>query len=188
MKHDPFDAMQEFTQTLHPSCIHILCWSLKRGVKQTQTGRLFHQLECLKCKGHGLSVSCVKWPLGLLACHDYNTEELGADQKLPYAPIEAWFGRQKSNTRNTTCQAHIKHGPTPHGSQRPFLQFLVFSFSPRHMLAKLAQMSYIRQMCLNVTFLFSLLFLGYGTHNQCMIVSKSTSRPQPHSSRFQKLV
>jgi hypothetical protein len=25
--------------------------------------RLFHQWECLKCNGHGLSVSCVKWPL-----------------------------------------------------------------------------------------------------------------------------
>ena len=23
---------------------------------------LFHQWECLKCNGHGLSVSCVKWP------------------------------------------------------------------------------------------------------------------------------
>ena len=23
--------------------------------------RLFHQRECLKCNGHGLSVSCVKW-------------------------------------------------------------------------------------------------------------------------------
>ena len=25
--------------------------------------RFFHQLECLKCNGHGLSVSCVEWPL-----------------------------------------------------------------------------------------------------------------------------
>ena len=26
--------------------------------------RLFHQWKCSKCNGHGLSVSCVKWPLG----------------------------------------------------------------------------------------------------------------------------
>jgi hypothetical protein len=25
--------------------------------------RLFHQWECLKCTGHGPSISCVKWPL-----------------------------------------------------------------------------------------------------------------------------
>ena len=27
---------------------------------------LFHQWECLKCNGHGLLVSCVRWPLGVL--------------------------------------------------------------------------------------------------------------------------
>jgi hypothetical protein len=51
---------------LHPSCIHIPCWSLKCiGESNLDRLRLFHQWECLKCNGHGLSVSCVKWPL----CH-----------------------------------------------------------------------------------------------------------------------
>ena len=51
-------------QTWHPSCSHILRWSLKRSVKEANLDRLrlFHQWECLKCDGHGLSVSCVKWP------------------------------------------------------------------------------------------------------------------------------
>jgi hypothetical protein len=33
MKHDPVDAMEDSLHTLHPSCIHILRWSLKRSVK-----------------------------------------------------------------------------------------------------------------------------------------------------------
>ena len=50
-------------KTLHPSCIHILRWSLKRSVKQTWTGffAFFHQWKCLNCNNHGLLVSCVKW-------------------------------------------------------------------------------------------------------------------------------
>ena len=45
MKHDPFDAMKESMWTLHPSCIHILCWSLKRSVKRTWTGSAFSTNE-----------------------------------------------------------------------------------------------------------------------------------------------
>ena len=41
VEHDPFDAMQESMQTLHPSCIHILRWSLKRSVKRTWTSSAF---------------------------------------------------------------------------------------------------------------------------------------------------
>ena len=37
MKHDPFDATYEVTQTLHPPYIHLLRCSLKRSVKQTWT-------------------------------------------------------------------------------------------------------------------------------------------------------
>ena len=33
VKHDPFDAMQVSMQTFHPSCMHLLCWSLKHSVK-----------------------------------------------------------------------------------------------------------------------------------------------------------
>ena len=51
-----------------------------------------------------------------------------------------------------------------------------FDFTPRHVLAKLAQLSCIRQTCLDVTILSSLLLLGYGTHDQCKIVSECTSR------------
>ena len=48
----------------HPPRIHILRWSLKcTSVKRNWTGSAFSTNECLKCKGHGLSVSCVKWPL-----------------------------------------------------------------------------------------------------------------------------
>ena len=32
-------------QTLHPSCVHILCWSLKRSVKQTWTSSTFSTNE-----------------------------------------------------------------------------------------------------------------------------------------------
>ena len=41
MKHDLFDAMYESMQTLHPYCIHLLCWSLKCCVKRTWTGSAF---------------------------------------------------------------------------------------------------------------------------------------------------
>jgi hypothetical protein len=30
--------------------------------------RIFHQWECLKCNGHGLPVSCVKWPSCINVC------------------------------------------------------------------------------------------------------------------------
>ena len=45
MKHDSFDAMKESMWTLHPSCIHILCWSLKRSVKRTWPGSAFSTNE-----------------------------------------------------------------------------------------------------------------------------------------------
>ena len=41
MKHDPIDAMYESTQNKHPSCIYILCWSLKHSVKRTWTNSTF---------------------------------------------------------------------------------------------------------------------------------------------------
>ena len=50
-----------FTSTL--AFAYILRGSLKCSVKQANFDhrlRLFHQWECLKCIGHGLSVSCVK--------------------------------------------------------------------------------------------------------------------------------
>ena len=38
---------------------------LKRSVKRTWTSSAFStRWECLKCNGHGLSVSCVMWPEG----------------------------------------------------------------------------------------------------------------------------
>ena len=45
--------------TLHPSCIHLLHWSLKRSVlKRTRTGSAFSTNESAwKCNGHGPSVS-----------------------------------------------------------------------------------------------------------------------------------
>ena len=45
MKHDPFGAMSETMQTLHPSCIHTLRWSLKRSVKRTWTSYAFSTNE-----------------------------------------------------------------------------------------------------------------------------------------------
>ena len=45
MKHDPFNAMYEFMEDLHPSCIHILRWSLKRSVKWTWRGSAFSTNE-----------------------------------------------------------------------------------------------------------------------------------------------
>ena len=51
---------------IHLAFTYTLRWSLKRSMKErTWTGSFafFHQWECLKCSGHGLSVSCVKWPL-----------------------------------------------------------------------------------------------------------------------------
>ena len=58
MKHDPFD----------PSRSHVLRWSLKHSVKQTWTAPAFSTNESAwKSNGHGHSVSCVKWPLNILA-------------------------------------------------------------------------------------------------------------------------
>ena len=51
-------------------------------VPQAQCGanleqlHLFHQWECLKCNGHGLSVSCVKWPL--------TTKNIVFSNQIPY--------------------------------------------------------------------------------------------------------
>ena len=43
---------------------YLLRWSLKRSGEAILDHRLrlLHQWECSKCNGHGLSVSCVKWP------------------------------------------------------------------------------------------------------------------------------
>jgi hypothetical protein len=49
---------------LHPSCIHITPLVPQASCEANLDRlRLFHQWEYLKCNGHGLSVSCVKWPL-----------------------------------------------------------------------------------------------------------------------------
>ena len=54
----------DFTSILHS---HTPLVPQKRSMKQRNLDRLrlFHQWECLKCNGHGPSVSCVKWPLVL---------------------------------------------------------------------------------------------------------------------------
>ena len=61
MKRDPFYVMKKSMQTLQLCCIHLLCWSLEHSVKRTWTGSAFNTNESLKCNGHGLSVSRVKW-------------------------------------------------------------------------------------------------------------------------------
>ena len=53
MKHDPFGATYESNR---------LYISILREVNLDRLHCLFHQWECLKFNGHGLSVSCVKWP------------------------------------------------------------------------------------------------------------------------------
>ena len=61
VKYDPFDAKW----TLHPFCIHINTMLVSRAeceVANLDRLRLFHQWECLRCNGHGLSVSWVKRP------------------------------------------------------------------------------------------------------------------------------
>ena len=67
MKHDPFrwhvGIHVDFTSILHshtPLVPRALCEA------NLDRLRLIHQWECLKCNGHGLSVSCVKWPTGLI--------------------------------------------------------------------------------------------------------------------------
>jgi hypothetical protein len=46
MKHDWFNAVKESMWTLHPSCIHILCRSLKRSVRwRTWTSSIFSTNE-----------------------------------------------------------------------------------------------------------------------------------------------
>ena len=49
---------------IHLAFTYILRWSLARCVKRTWTGSASSTHECLKWKGHGLSLSCVTWPLG----------------------------------------------------------------------------------------------------------------------------
>ena len=44
VKHDLFDAMYDFID-LHPFCIHILRWSLKRSMKRTWTSSTFFTNE-----------------------------------------------------------------------------------------------------------------------------------------------
>ena len=52
---------------IHLAFTYSLCWSLKRSVSlNLDRLHLFHQWECLKCNGVGLSVSCGEWPLGPL--------------------------------------------------------------------------------------------------------------------------
>ena len=43
---------------------------------------LFHQRECLKCKGHGLAVSCVKW-LSLSHSFVFEVVQIAARAKQP---------------------------------------------------------------------------------------------------------
>jgi hypothetical protein len=65
MKHDSFDAIYvgihvDFTSII----LHTLTPGVPRASSEVSLDRflLFHQWECLKCNGHGLAVSCVKWP------------------------------------------------------------------------------------------------------------------------------
>lgn len=46
---------------LHPSCVRLLNSFLKHSVKWTCIGSVFSTNKCMKCNGHGLSISCVKW-------------------------------------------------------------------------------------------------------------------------------
>ena len=61
MNHDPFDTMHDPMCMLHPSCIHMLRWSLKRSVKRTWTGSAFPTNE--SAWSVLVSVSCVRGPL-----------------------------------------------------------------------------------------------------------------------------
>ena len=48
---------------IHQAFTYSFRWSLKCSVKANLDRlRHFHQWECLKCNGHGLLSSCVKWP------------------------------------------------------------------------------------------------------------------------------
>ena len=58
---------------IHPSCIHLLSWSLKHSVEVNLVRlHLFHQWECLKFNWHGLSFTWVKWPLDDEREQDYS--------------------------------------------------------------------------------------------------------------------
>ena len=66
------------------------------GLANLDRFRLFHQWECLKCNGHGLSVSCVKEPLsglGLCACNPRSRAIwlwLTPDSLLRSSPLRMW--------------------------------------------------------------------------------------------------
>jgi hypothetical protein len=107
---------------LHPSCIHILRWSLKHSVTRTWTGSLrgFHQRGCLKWSGHGLSVSWVRWPLV------YNVkqhEQLGTEIWFEWLDDEA----EPSRSRAYNC---VK-GPL-HLTDRSWQQIYTYILSYLH--------------------------------------------------------
>ena len=86
MKHDSLDAKNPCRFSIPLAFTYILRWSLKRSVKQTWTGSAFSTNEsALKCIGHMLSASCVKWPslaprnlLGIKSCVNMRMRRQGA--------------------------------------------------------------------------------------------------------------
>jgi hypothetical protein len=59
MKHDPLGIMYESMYTLHPSCINLLCGSLKHSVKRTWTGPSFPPMGVLEVqRSQALSLVC----------------------------------------------------------------------------------------------------------------------------------
>ena len=70
--------------------------------------RLFHQRECLKYNGHGLLVSCVKWP----SDGDNKWESIFSDNcnKNLQLLCEFW-PTNPSNVYRSPLRASLHHGP-----------------------------------------------------------------------------
>ena len=78
---------------------------------------LFHQWECWKCNGHGLSVSCVKWPLVLQHAQLLNDESTQSicTPRLALEKDDAHFVTQFRAT------SHMSQGPWPCNGEDPWL-------------------------------------------------------------------
>ena len=83
-----------FTSILHS---HILLGSQVECEANLDMLHLLHQWECLKCNGHRLSISCVKWPLVIRTCK--STQISHIIQKVTLVPM---FGVLQHHSRFTT--------------------------------------------------------------------------------------
>ena len=93
-----------FTHSVGPSSI---VWNELRPAPP------FHQWECLKCNDHGLSVSCVKWPLILI-----HTRIWWASGPHGNSPLLPKTPRPLFATCFTTCYVKATIPYTIHNAER----------------------------------------------------------------------